>query len=185
MKDTKKLVVAALMAALTCAATMVIKIPTPTFGYIHPGDGLVLLCGIVLGPVGGALAAGIGSMLADVFSGYMSFALGTLIIKALTAAIAGLLFRRIRAVQSGSTGSSYAGIITGGVLGELFMVIGYLFYETLLAVISGSALAAAFTASAAGVIFNIVQGVVGIVLAIILFPVLYQIPNVRAWVTRK
>lgn len=185
MKDTKKLVVAALMAALTCAATMVIKIPTPTFGYIHPGDGLVLLCGIVLGPVGGALAAGIGSMLADVFSGYMSFALGTLIIKALTAAIAGLLFRRIRAVRSGSTGSSYAGIITGGVLGELFMVIGYLFYETLLAVISGSALAAAFTASAAGVIFNIVQGVVGIVLAIILFPVLYQIPNVRAWVTRK
>ena len=185
MKDTKKLVVAALMAALTCAATMVIKIPTPTFGYIHPGDGLVLLCGIVLGPVGGALAAGIGSMLADVFSGYMSFALGTLIIKALTAAIAGLLFRRIRAVRSGGTGSSYAGIITGGVLGELFMVIGYLFYETLLAVISGSALAAAFTASAAGVIFNIVQGVVGIVLAIILFPVLYQIPNVRAWVTRK
>lgn len=185
MKDTKKLVVAALMAALTCAATMVIKIPTPTFGYIHPGDGLVLLCGIVLGPVGGALAAGIGSMLADVFSGYMSFALGTLIIKALTAAIAGLLFRRIRAIRNGSTGSSYAGIITGGVAGELFMAAGYLFYETLLAVISGSALAAAFTASAAGVIFNIVQGVVGIVLAILLFPVLYQIPNVRAWVTRK
>ena len=65
------------------------------------------------------------------------------------------------------------------------MVAGYLFYETLLAIISGSALAAAFTASAAGVLFNIVQGVVGIVLAVILFPVLYQIPNVRVWVTGK
>ena len=50
MKSTKKLVIGALMAALTCIATMIIKIPTPTLGYIHLGDGLVLLCGIVLGP---------------------------------------------------------------------------------------------------------------------------------------
>lgn len=67
MKSTKKLVIGALMAALTCIATMIIKIPTPTLGYIHLGDGLVLLCGIVLGPLGGALSAGIGSMFADIF----------------------------------------------------------------------------------------------------------------------
>ena len=35
MKNTKKLVIGALMAALTCIATMIIKIPTPTLGYIH------------------------------------------------------------------------------------------------------------------------------------------------------
>lgn len=84
MKSTKKLVIGALMAALTCIATMIIKIPTPTLGYIHLGDGLVLLCGIVLGPLGGALSAGIGSMFADIFSGYASWAPATLIIKALT-----------------------------------------------------------------------------------------------------
>ena len=67
-KSTKKLVIAALMAAFTCIATMIIKIPTPTFGYIHLGDGLVLLCGIVSGPVTGAFAAGIGSMFSDIFS---------------------------------------------------------------------------------------------------------------------
>ncbi len=50
MKNTKKMVTAALLAAFTCIATMIIKIPTPTFGYIHLGDGLVLLCGIILGP---------------------------------------------------------------------------------------------------------------------------------------
>ena len=49
MKNTKKMVTAALLAAFTCIATMIIKIPTPTFGYIHLGDGLVLLCGIILG----------------------------------------------------------------------------------------------------------------------------------------
>ena len=61
-EKTKKLVLAALMCALTCVATMVIRIPTPTMGYIHPGDALVLLCAFLLGPVPGALAAGICSL---------------------------------------------------------------------------------------------------------------------------
>ena len=66
LKDTKSLAVTALMAAFTCIATMSIRIPTPTLGYIHPGDCLVLLCGVILGNVAGFLAAGIGSMFADI-----------------------------------------------------------------------------------------------------------------------
>lgn len=66
---TRRMVMAALLAALTTAATMVIRIPTPTLGYIHLGDGMVLICGILLGPGLGAVAAGIGSMLADLFGG--------------------------------------------------------------------------------------------------------------------
>ena len=82
-QNIKKLVTAALLAAMTCVATMIIKIPTPTFGYIHPGDGFVLLCGVVLGSLPGALAAGIGSMFSDIFSGYVTWAPATFIIKAL------------------------------------------------------------------------------------------------------
>ncbi len=85
-QNIKKLVTAALLAAMTCVATMIIKIPTPTFGYIHPGDGFVLLCGVVLGPLPGALAAGIGSMFSDIFSGYVTWAPAIFIIKALTGA---------------------------------------------------------------------------------------------------
>ena len=62
-KNIRKLVLAALLAALTAVATMIIRIPTPTQGYIHLGDGMVLICGILLGPGLGALAAGIGSIL--------------------------------------------------------------------------------------------------------------------------
>ena len=62
-KNIRKLVLAALLAALTAVATMIIRIPTPTQGYIHLGDGMVLICGILLGPGLGALAAGIGSMI--------------------------------------------------------------------------------------------------------------------------
>ena len=71
MKDStlKKLVFAALFAALSCVATMVIKIPTPTGGYIHAGDAVVLLSAFLLGPWWGAAAAGLGSCLADILSG--------------------------------------------------------------------------------------------------------------------
>ena len=46
LKNPKTLVIAALMAALTCMATMIIQLPTPTFGYIHLGDTFVILCGM-------------------------------------------------------------------------------------------------------------------------------------------
>ena len=72
---------AALLAALTAVATMIIRIPTPTQGYIHLGDGMVLICGILLGPGLGALAAGIGSMMADLIGGYMAWVPGTFAIR--------------------------------------------------------------------------------------------------------
>ena len=72
MKDTriKTLVFAALLAALVCVATMVIQIPSPANGYVNLGDCFVLLSGWLLGPLHGAAAAGIGSMMADLFLGY-------------------------------------------------------------------------------------------------------------------
>ncbi|MDD6057948.1 MAG: ECF transporter S component [Clostridiales bacterium] len=181
MKDQsiKKLVTAALFAALTCIATMVIKIPTPTFGYIHLGDCFVLLSGFVLGPCAGGLAAGIGSMFADLFSGYASFAPATLVIKAATAALAGLLFRKISHAFS-SHKSNLPAFLFSGIIGEALMVIGYFLYETAIAVfgsggLTPAALAAGITTSTLGIPFNIVQGVVGVLLAAILFPALKKI----------
>ena len=49
-KRIHRLVYAALLAALVCAATMVIQIPSPTGGYVNAGDGFVLLSGWLLGP---------------------------------------------------------------------------------------------------------------------------------------
>ena len=56
---TKKLVMTALMAALTCIATMIIVIPSPLKGYINLGDCLVLTSGWILSPAYGFFAAGL------------------------------------------------------------------------------------------------------------------------------
>ena len=72
--NLKKLILAALFAALSCVATMSIRIPTPgTGGYIHPGDAIVILSGVILGPVWGFLAGGIGSALSDLIGGYFVY----------------------------------------------------------------------------------------------------------------
>ena len=67
MSDTKirKLVLAALFAALCTIMTLVIQVPSPMQGYVNLGDCAVLLSAWVLGPLYGGAAAGVGSMLAD------------------------------------------------------------------------------------------------------------------------
>lgn len=187
-QNFKKLVTSALLAAMTCVATMIIKIPTPTFGYIHPGDSFVLLCGVILGPLNGALAAGIGSMLSDIFSGYAAWAIPTLVIKAATACIAGFLFNRLKNMFKSPKGK-LAAIILGGLAGEAIMIFGYFTYEAVLAALGSgifnqAALAAGIVSSAAGIPFNIIQGVTGILIATLLFPVLEKVPDIREWINR-
>ncbi|MFR0734221.1 MAG: ECF transporter S component [Oscillospiraceae bacterium] len=92
----RKLVLAALFAALCTVMTLVIQIPSPMQGYVNLGDCAVLLSAWVLGPVYGGVAAGTGSMLADLFSGYAHYAPGTFLIALCMAVAAALIFRFLR-----------------------------------------------------------------------------------------
>ena len=85
---TQKIVMAALFAALTCVATMVIKIPSPMKGYLNLGDCVVLTAGWMLSPTYGFLAAGLGSALADLILGYTVYSPVTFIVKGLMALVA-------------------------------------------------------------------------------------------------
>ncbi len=179
----QRIVLSALFIAFTCVATMLIKFPTPAFGYIHVGDCMVLLCGVILGPGVGALAAGIGSALADLFSGYLVYVPATFVIKALTAAFAGLLYHRL-AQKAVGNGRKTLALILGGILGESVMVGGYFVFETFLAAFgnggfSSQALSAGLFASAASIPFNLVQGATGIILSVLLLPLLMKVPFLR------
>lgn len=167
-KNIRKIVLAALLAALTAVATMIIRIPTPTQGYIHLGDGMVLICGILLGPGLGALAAGIGSMMADLIGGYMAWVPGTFAIKALTALFGGWLYHRM----AGKDMNTITRVILCGIPAEIIMVLGYFVYEVGMEVVMGSSMGAAAAAVVLGVPMNIVQGIAGIIVGVVLLPVL-------------
>lgn len=90
--NTKKFVLTGLMISLVFVLTFIFPVPVPyTSGYIHLGDSMIYVSVIILGPVYGAFASGIGSMLADLFTGYAQYAIPTLIIKSFMAFIMGLV----------------------------------------------------------------------------------------------
>ena len=122
MSGNKKLIYAALFAALCCVITMYPKFPT-LFGYIHAGDALVLLAAYVLGPVWGSLAAALGSSLADLMAGYVQYFPGTFVIKAVMALIAGAVLTKFGAKHP----IRYA--MLGGLAAECVMILGYFGYE--------------------------------------------------------
>ena len=66
---TQRMVIAALLATVTCVVTKVVKIPSPLKGYLNLGDCVVLTAGWMLSPMYGFLAAGLGSVLVA-FYGY-------------------------------------------------------------------------------------------------------------------
>lgn len=157
------LVLAALFTALTTVATMVIQIPSPMSGYVNLGDCMVLLSAWLLGPFVGAAAGGIGSMLADIITGYAYYAPGTLIIKAAMALAAGLIFYAV--AGKGARGPrALAARLSGGLVAEAIMVLGYFAYA---GAILGNGLSAA--ASIPG---NLVQAVFGLAAGLILVQVL-------------
>lgn len=161
---TKEMVTAAVLAAFACVATMIIKIPSPFKGYLNMGDCIVLLSGWMLSPIYGFLAAGIGSALADVFLGYVTYAPATFVIKGMVAVIAFYIFKLFenRFKKLGSW-------IISGVLAEIFMVVGYFVFEAFLY---------GFTPSLVNIPANGVQGIVGIIVGVALAKILKRFDNI-------
>ena len=151
---TQKIVLSALLASLVCVATMLIKIPSPLKGYLNLGDCVVLLSGWVLSPVYGFLTAGIGSALADIFSGYIIYAPATFIIKGLMAVTACFVFKLMS-----TKGKNTISKIVSGTLAEILMVIGYFLFEGFMY---------GFIPSAVNIPANAMQGVAGLILGILL-----------------
>lgn len=168
---TFRIVLTALFAALACVATMFIRIPSPTGGYLNLGDGIVLLSAYLLGPLYGTLASGIGSMLADVLSGYPAYAPGTLVIKALTALVAAVVYRS--ALRSRG---QVPRILVSGACGEVLMALGYFVY-------SGIFLSYGFGA-AAEIPGNLAQGAVGVAVAALLTPALLNSREIREMIDK-
>ena len=156
---TRMMVMTAAFAALACVATMVIKVPSPTGGYMNLGDTVVLLGGYLLGPAWGALAGSIGPALAAIY------APATLVIKAVMAVLAAACW------QAFGRGRGPLGLAACGVVGELPMVLGYWLYDGML---MGS-----LTGAAAGIPSNLVQAAFGIAASTLLAAALGRSAYVR------
>lgn len=155
----KKLTLAGAFAALTAVATLLIQIPSPTKGYINTGDVVVNLAAWVLGPLYGGAAAGIGSALADLISGYTVYAPATLIIKAGMAVVSYLVYDRFARKQK-----TFFALLAGAVAAEIVMILGYAIFA---GVLYGS-----FASALLSIPENIVQGVFGAAVSSVMYAAL-------------
>ena len=158
MRDAniKKLVLAALMAALTYVATSIVQIPSPMQGYVNLGDCIVLLSGWILGPWWGAAAGGIGSDAGGPAGRLRSLCARHADYQGLHGSGAAVIVKAMK--------ESKASYVISAVVSEVIMVVGYFGYASLLL---GKGWGAA--ASIPG---NLVQGAMGMVIGLVLLVVL-------------
>lgn len=178
-EKTNKVVMTALMMCMIILATMFIKVPTPfTQGYVHLGDAMIFLSVLLLGKSRGALAAGLGSAMADVLGGYVAWAPWTFIIKALMAWVMGIFIEKM--VKSQKHHRTLFGVpiieIIGMVISGIVMVIGYF--------VAGGFLYGNWMSSFLGIPWNIGQFAVGVVIATVLATALYKTPARKMFACR-
>ena len=116
-----------IFGAFTCVVTMVVAFPLPaTNGFINIGDAVVMLTGLLFGPIIGGIAGGVGSSLADLFLGFPIYAPATLVIKGLEGFFVGLIANPKK--NDKWNYRDFLGVIVGGFI----MIGGYFLYEVMI-----------------------------------------------------
>ncbi|NLB61910.1 MAG: ECF transporter S component [Clostridiales bacterium] len=140
---TKKIVLGGLFAALITLVTyLAIRIPGGS-GYIHLGDSVIFVAAFVLGGLGSAAAAAVGSALTDIILGFAIYAPGTFVIKGLTALVAAMLMKAFKPKLR----------ILAILIASLIIPIGYFAYEL--------SFITTFEVAIVNIPFNLLQTTVG------------------------
>lgn len=159
-KRTQKLAFAALFGALTFAATWV-AFPSPFGGNVNLGDCILLIAAWLPLEPWSIFAAAIGATFTDLAAGYAIYAPATFLIKALMVTVAVLIKRGMPKIPN------VWRALLSGVAAELVMVVGYFAYESILYGAASAVL---------NIPFNLAQGGIAIVAAIVLSFVLSRMP---------
>lgn len=162
---TRKLVLSGLFTALICVITLTVKMNIGTNGaYMNAGDGFIYAAGLAMSGPWAAVAAGIGSMFADLIVGSVIYAPATLIIKGLMGLVVGMALYGRKA--------NWLRYLLFMALASLVMVAGYGVYEYFIYVPHGAQ-------ALVNLPFNLIQAGVGVIIGLLLALVIRRvIPDV-------
>ncbi len=126
---TWQLSITAVFTALVFVATTVFSVYVPqTRGFFNIGETMVFTTALLFGPLIGAFAGGVGSMLADIALGYWYYAPATLVIKAFEGGLVGFISRK-EPIHISKTGWEEFTFRSGMILGILVGSIGSIYYS--------------------------------------------------------
>lgn len=165
---TFDLVITSILAALVFVATMFINIRLPfgQGGLIHLGTSMLFITAILFGPKKGALAGAIGMGLFDIVGGWLIWAPTTIIARALQGFIVGKI-----AWSNGYRGDNIGLNILGAVISMPLMIAVYYIGQAIMF--------KSWIAPLASIPGDVIQNVVGLVIAIPVCIMLKKTPYFR------
>lgn len=125
-KKIQNMVLIALYTALVASVTVFTVIPFGAGGYFNLGDVAVMVIAAITPLRHAVFAASLGSMMADILSGYAHYAIFTGIIKGLMAVVVYLLLKKLKgkAVSLAFVAGSLVMLLLYGVV-DAFLLGGY------------------------------------------------------------
>ena len=141
---------ASVFAALIFLATAYLSVPLPLMGYVHLGDGFILLAAALLPTPYAVAAAVVGAGLADFMAGFAVYIPATVAIKALTAILVSNKTKKLIGTRN----------LLALIPAALICACGYYLYEALIY--------KSFVAPLASVPLNIAQSLCGALVFIVL-----------------
>jgi uncharacterized membrane protein len=164
LRTPLELALSAVFAALVCVATLTLVISIPaTNGYFNLGETVIYTAALLFGPLVGGIAGGAGAAVADILVA-AQFAPGTLLVKFFEGALVGLLYKKTLKITRRLSLSAVLSVFIGG----LEMVLGYFIYEQLV-------LGVPFVTALGEVPFNLLQMVVGLIIAVPIMQVVLRV----------
>lgn len=178
-------VMTAFFVALSCVATLLIQIPVGPMGYINFGDAFVMIAGVVLGPLGGAVAGALGPALADIFTGYIIYAPFTAVIKAVEGLLCGLIYRKLLTNKA-----SWIRCALSFVIAMLWVTLGYALTDFALVMFGAAGFdsygfKAAVVVGAATILPSLIQTGVSAAIALIVSPKLPALAKEKLFYDRS
>ncbi len=155
-----------LMAAMVYVASAFLQIPIPTAignTRIHMGNVMCLLSGLLLGPVWGGMAAGIGSAFFDILNpAYITSAPFTFVFKFLMAWICGILYKKFSSKGKTILFSSIAG--AAGAISYVILYLSKSFVED--HIVLGLPLEGVMVDIAQKGVVSLANGIIAVVVAV-------------------
>ena len=176
---TKKIAIIALMIGLVYVGSLIsfyipVGIGTPT--RLHLGNGFCLLAGMILGPIWGGFAAGVGSVFLDLTNpAYIAGAPITFIFKFLMGAVCGAI-----AMGKDSQGLNKRKNLIGGILGQLTYIVLYIGKTFLsLNLLFGVPKEGAWGVLATKLGSSVINAVFAVIISMVLMYVINKRPEIR------
>jgi uncharacterized membrane protein len=170
--NAQTMAVAAVMIAVVAVLTFAVQVPIPaTGGYIHFGDVGVFFTAFAFGPIIGLFGGGVGCAIADILSGYASWAPLTLVAHGLQGLVAGYFGK----------GKGLVGMIVAWAVGAIVLIASYFLGEWF---IYGLGYGGALAEIGPNFVQEVVGGLVGIPLVLAIrraYPPIERISLGRVW----